>query len=136
MTNRDLAFFNTAKEMAKLSDYPRHKIGCVIVQRNRIISSGCNTNKTNPLQKRYNKVRFSVDTPHRCHAETKALLPLLRQKNLDFSHLKVYLYREHADGGLAMSRPCESCMKMLKDYGISHIYYTNEGSYCEEYLVE
>lgn len=136
MTNRDMAFFGAAKELAKLSDYPRHHIGCVCVQRNRIVSSGYNSNKTNPLQKRYNRIRFAAETPHRCHAETKALSPILKSKDIDFSHLKIYLYREHADSSLAMSRPCPSCMQMLRDAGIQHIYYTTENGYAQEYITE
>lgn len=137
MTNRDIVFFNAAKEMSKLSDYSPHKIGCVITHKNRIVSSGYNSRKSNPLQKRYNRIRFNTDsTPHSCHAETKALLPILKDKNIDRSRLRVYLFREHADGSLALSKPCPSCMKMLKDAGIKQIYFTDEGSYCEKYIVE
>lgn len=135
MTNKDMVFFNAAKEVSKLSDYPRHHIGCVFVLKNRIISSGYNSNKTSPLQRKYNQYRFSVDTPHKLHSETSALIPLLKMKDIDFAHIKVYLYREHANGTLALSKPCESCRKMLIDNGIKHIYYTIEGGYAEEYLV-
>lgn len=136
MTSKDIAFFNIAKETAKLSDYNKHQLGCIIVYKNRIVSSGFNSNKTNPLQKRYNKRRFSDDTMHKLHAETAALLPLMRNDTFDRSRLRVYLYREHRDGSLALSRPCASCQRMLKDYGIKHIFYTIEGGYNEEYLVE
>lgn len=133
---RDWAFFNAAKEIANLSDFRRIHIGCVVVSKNRIISSGCNTTKTNPLQKKYNAVRFTEDGNHGCHAETSALLPLLKEGSFDGAHSKIYLYREHADGSLALSRPCASCMKMLQDAGIRHIYYTTENGYAEEILRE
>lgn len=137
LMKRDLIFFNMAKEVSKLSTFPRHQIGCIITYKNRVISSGCNIQKTSPLQKRYNKIRFSCDSAkHYNHAETSALLPILKDKNIDRSRLRVYLFREHADGSLALSKPCPSCMKMLKDAGIKQIYFTDEGSYCEEYIVE
>lgn len=136
MTNRDIVFFNAAKEMSKLSDFNRVHIGCVITYKNRIISSGFNTKKSNPLQKKYNRIRFADDTFHQCHAETSALLPILKDKNINRSRLRIYLFREHADGSLALSKPCPSCMKMLKDAGIKQIYFTDEGSYCEKYIVE
>lgn len=132
MTNKDKIFFNMAKEISKLSSYARYHIGCIITYKNRVISSGVNSNKTNPLQKRYNKYRFPVDTSHKMHAETAALLPLLKQKDIDFAHLKVYLYREHADGSIAISRPCPSCMAMLKDNNIHNIFYTTDDGYCFE----
>lgn len=136
MTNRDMGFFKVAKEVADMSDFNRVHIGCVITQKNRIISSGYNTYKTNPLQRRYNRERFLCDTPHCCHAETRALLPILKNKEINFSHLKVYLYRQNANGELAPSRPCPSCMKMLKDTGIRRIYYTTENGFAEEYIME
>lgn len=136
LLKRDFAFFGAAKEMSKLSDYKKHKIGCVITYKNRIISSSSNSTKTNPLQQKYNKLRFEdVGTPHSVHAETAALLPLLKRDDIDWPHVHIYLFRQHANETLAISRPCASCMAMLKDFGIKHIYYTNEGSYCEEHLM-
>lgn len=133
MTNKDKVFFNAAKEISQLSDFKKYHIGCVIVDKNRVISSGFSCNKTNPIQKRYNSLRFSVDsTPHKLHAETKALLPLLKLRDADRSRWKVYLYREHANGTLAMSRPCPSCMALLKDSGIHRIFYTTDDGYAEE----
>lgn len=137
MTKKDYVFFNTAKEVSKMSDYHQHHLGCVIVDKNRIISSACNSNKTDPLQKYYNIFRFDTDsTLHSCHAETLALKPLLRNKDIDFSKLKIYLYREHANGELALSRPCASCMVMLKRAGIKTVYYTTEDGYAEENIAE
>lgn len=135
MTNRDRTFFNVAKELAQLSDYPRHKIGCAITLKNRVISTGYNSNKTNPLQRQYNRLRFSDDTPAKLHAETAALLPLLRNKDIDLSKVKVYLHRQHADGSLAPSRPCASCMKLLRDNGVKEIHYTTEAGYAEEIII-
>lgn len=135
LMKRDLIFFNIAKEMSKLSDYARHKIGCAIIYKGRVISSGHNSNKTNPLQRRYNRLRFSDDTPAKLHAETAALLPLLKNKDIDLSKVKVYLYRQHADGSLAMSRPCPSCMKLLSDNGIKEIRYTTENGYAVEEII-
>ena len=42
LSKRDKVFFNTAKEVAKFSDH-RCKLGCVVVDHHRIISSGFNS---------------------------------------------------------------------------------------------
>lgn len=137
MTKKDYVFFNAAKEVSKLSEFKQFHLGCVIVDKNRIISSACNSCKTDPLQKYYNIFRFDSESAnHTCHAETLALKPLLRNKDIDFSRLKVYIYREHANGELAMSRPCASCMVMLKRAGIKTVYYTTEDGYAEEHIAE
>ena len=53
-------YFDLAESVAKLSDYPRVKIGSVIVKNKDIISVGQNMLKTHPAQFRYNK-RLPVD---------------------------------------------------------------------------
>lgn len=134
ISKKDFVFYNAAKEIANLSDFKRIHIGCVITYKNRIISSGYNTNKTNPIQKKYNIFRFSCEGKHGCHAETMALLPLLKDKKMNHSKMNIYLYREDANGQLAMSRPCSSCLKMLQDNGFNHIFYTTNNGYAEEYM--
>ena len=134
LTNSQKSFFYIAKKVSELSTFHRKnvKIGCLIVSGHRIISSGYNSDKTNPIQKKYNRLRFSEETPHRLHAEISALLPLLNNKDIDFSKVKIFTYREKADHSLGKSRPCKSCMALIKDLGIKHIYYTTDDGYCHE----
>lgn len=132
MTRKQKSFFEAAEAVSKTSEFPRVHIGCVITNGNhRIISSGCNSTKSHPLQKKYNKERFEEDTQHSLHAEVDALLPLFKE-DIDFSKVELYTYRELADGTMAMSRPCPSCMKLIKDLGIRNIYYTTQDGYAHE----
>ena len=133
---KDERFFNIAKNISKLGNWKNGKcqIGCIVVDKHRIISSGFNQNKTSPIQMKYNKVRFKEDTPHTLHAEISALTPLINDQNIDFSKLKIYTYREKADHSLGKSRPCKSCMTLIKELGIKNIYYTTEDGYCHEYV--
>ena len=109
-------------------------IGAIAVYKGTIVATAWNTNKTSPLQARYNVYRFSADTPDKAHAEV-SLVQKLRWKfgdSLDWSKVTIYLYREYKDGKLAQSRPCPSCMTLLKELGIKKIYYTTEDGYAEE----
>lgn len=127
MTKRDLSFFNIAKEISLLSDI-NPKIGCVVVEGKRIVSSGCNSDKTRPLQKRMNIYRhFSNydESKHSGHAEINALSPLIG-KEIDWTKIKIYVYRELRDGTIALARPCVSCMKLIQKLGIKNIYYSND----------
>ena len=57
-----------------------------------------------------------------------AHLDELSEGRIDFSKVKLYIYRKRNDKPYGMSRPCPSCMAAIKDLGIKHIYYTtNEG---------
>ena len=134
LTRSQKSFFDIAKKLSELSTYHRKnvKIGCLVVLGHRIIGSGYNSDKTSPVQRKYNKLRFSEETPHRLHAEISALLPLLNNKDIDFSKVKIFTYREKADHSLGKSRPCKSCMALIKDLGIKHIYYTTDDGYCHE----
>lgn len=111
-------------------------IGAVAVYKGSIAAEAWNTDKTSPLQAKYNVYRFRADTPSKCHCETR-LIQRLRWKfgdSINWAQVHIYLYREHKDGSTAMARPCPSCMAMLKDFGVKYIYYTTEDGYAEEML--
>lgn len=129
------AYFEAARSVAQLSDFPRIKIGAVAVYRHRIISSGCNSIKTDTLQKKYNIYRFKEESRHCQHAELACLKPLMGRKDIDFKNVELYVYREYKNGDLAMSRPCPSCSALIRSLGIRYIYYTGDNSYINEELI-
>lgn len=134
MTKKQKSFFDAAKVVSTMSNFDRVHIGCVVTDgRHRIISSASNSNKTHPLQKQLNRERFNLDTIHSLHAETAALLPLMKE-NIDFSRVEIYTHRNVKDGSLAMARPCASCMRLIKELGIRKIWYTTPDGYACEYI--
>ena len=135
LTKKHRTYFKVAKEMSCLSDFPRVKIGCCAVYKHKIISSGYNSLKTNPVQKRFNSYRFSADTPATMHAELACLLPLINRSDIDFKDVSLYIYREHKSKELALARPCASCEALIKSLGIRHIYYTGNQSYINEEII-
>lgn len=136
MTRRRLAFFNAARAVSKLSDFPRVAVGSVAVYKHRIISSGCNSRKTDTLQKKYNIYRFVEDTPASIHSEIACLKPLIGRKDIDFRYVDLYVYRENKNGTPMLAHPCESCFNLIRDLGIRNIYYTNNGGYSHENILE
>jgi deoxycytidylate deaminase len=135
LTKSHRAYFKAAKAIAELSDFPKVKIGCCAVYKHKIISSGCNSTKTNPTQKRLNIYRFDADTPATVHAELSCLLPLINRRDIDFRDVSLYIYREYKSGELAMSKPCASCEALIRSLGIRYIYYTGNHSYINEELI-
>lgn len=134
MTRKQKSFFDAAKAVSESSEFPKVHIGCVVAYGNhRIISSGCNSTKTHPLQKQLNKERFEVDSVHSLHAEVSALLPLMKE-DIDFSKVEIYTHRNYANGKIAMARPCPSCLKLIKELGIRKIWYTTADGYACEYV--
>ena len=129
------AYFEAARAVARLSDFPRIQIGAVAVYKHHIISSGFNSIKTAPIQKKYNQYRFSEETPHMLHAECSCLKSLIERKDIDFKYVDLYIYRSTQNNELGLARPCPSCMKLISELGIRHIYYTNNGGFSHEEIL-
>jgi len=125
-------WFNVAKAVSKTSIYPRIKIGCCIVKKNKILSVGVNLLKSHPSQKKFNSFRgIDINKIHNnIHAEFDAVLKVSNKDSLFGAD--IYIYRESKDGRIRICRPCRACMMMLKFYGLKNVYYTTEDGYCRE----
>ena len=140
MTNKQKRFFNIAREVSLLSDFKRARIGAVVVEGNRVVSTGCNSTKTSPVQDKYNRYRHFDEGTYcipRVHAEIAALSPLINNNSINWSKIELYIYREHKDGKISCARPCEACGALIHDLGIKRIYYTDwDGSFVKEEVLK
>lgn len=132
MTNKQNHFFNIAREVSFLSDFKRTKVGAVVVEKNRIISTGHNMNKTSPIQLRYDIYREITDFngyKPKAHAEMAALKPLIKRDDIDWSKVSIYIYREWKNGVVSCAKPCAACEQLIRELGIRTIYYTDWNGY-------
>lgn len=133
MTDRTVQkFLSRAREASKLATYPRQKLGAVLVYGNKILASGFNTNKTNPMQQHYNKYRgfknFSVRNNGWVHAEGMVLLKT-RFLDIEWNKATIYIYRELKDGTPALAKPCAGCQIAMIERGIGTVVYTTPEGY-------
>lgn len=134
MTNKQKRYFSIADSVSRLSDHPKAKLGCIVINKGQIISSGYNSfTKTHPLQKRLDKRRFKEESTGKVHAETSALLPLINN-HIDLTKAEIYVSRKLKNGTIAMSKPCASCIALIKSCGIKVIHYTTADGYATETL--
>ena len=129
-----MRYFQKARQAAEISDYKRTHVGCVAVYQGNIIGIACNTNKTHPMQKYYNRYRYHPQTSYfypKLHAEINCISSI-RHLDINFSKVKLYVYRTRCDQEYGIARPCPSCMAAIKDLGIRHIYYTTNDGYVYE----
>lgn len=132
LTKSDYRYFDKARQTATISDFYKTHIGCVSVYQGNIIGIGCNCNKTHPIQKKYNKYRKpSENMLLKLHAEINCINSI-RHLNINFSKVKLYIYRIRKDQPFGLSRPCPSCMAAINDLGIKDIYYTTNDGYVHE----
>ena len=130
----DYKYFDKARLVASISDYHKIHIGCVAVYQGQVIGIGCNCNKTHPSQKYYNKYRISSETMlPKLHAEISCINQV-KHLNINFSKVKLYIYRIRKDQPFGLARPCPSCMAAIKDLGIKNIYYTTNEGFSYEHL--
>lgn len=138
----DIKFFEEARQEALKSDYSPFHLGCVVVYKGYVVSTGHNSCRTHPLQKHYNKYRnfrYGVKpAQHSIHAEIDALSHISYTTNLqlDYSKVKVYIYRVSFGhkSGHGLARPCSGCIQALRDKGIRHIYYSTDDGFAYERL--
>ena len=134
MCKTDYKHFNKAKQVALVSDYRKIHIGCIAVYQGKLVGIGCNCNKTHPTQKYYNKYRIQSDELlPKLHAEINCINQI-KHLDINFSKVKLYIYRIRKDQDYGISRPCPSCMAAIKDLGIKQIYYTTNDGYAYEKL--
>ena len=113
-------------------------IGCVAIYGGKVIGAGCNSYKTHPTQKKFDKYRdlhkgINVSKMHALHAEISCLTSI-KKENIDWSKVELYIYRKMSKQPFGMARPCPACMAMIKNKGIKKIFYTTNEGYCFEQL--
>lgn len=140
----DMRFFEAARKEAEKSSFPRFKVGTVVVYQGNIIAAGHNTEKSDTLQKQYNRYRhfnnWESHKPviHSAHAELKALksisYPVAQQ--LDWKKVRIYNWRISPghQSLRGLSRPCAGCLAYIKSLGIRQIYYSTDDGYAAERL--
>lgn len=120
--------FEIAKKAAMKSDF-RVQVGCAVYYKNKLIAIGASTNKTSPLQKKYNVFRKFDRNSGNCldkaHAEIIALSKI-KKKNINMSEVVFYVVRVCKSEMLSMARPCPACTMALMDAGVRKIFYTTE----------
>ena len=139
----DMRYFDMAKKVAEHSDFGPIKMGCVLVYQGKVISLGCNSRKTSPAQKRYNRYRQfnkgSKPIQHSNHAELAAIkaVPYTVAQTIDWKRVKMFIYRmaPGLPNGMGCAKPCPGCMALIKDMGIQDIYYSDTDGYCYQKIV-
>ena len=132
LKKRDLYYFKKAYEISCLSDFPRVHIGCIAVYKKDIIGIGYNSRKTSPIQSKYNTLGKRILLSNNgkpvnefLHAEI-ACLNMIRNMDIDFSKVRLYISRKNCWNELACCRPCSACEYAIKELGIKSVYYTDD----------
>lgn len=116
-------FERILRRLTKFSDHHQHKMACLIIDKNRVVSFGWNQDKTHPK---------STHPWRHIHAEVHAIIGNTFE---DLKGCTAIIYRENKMGEKSMARPCPTCLESLKMVGIKRIIYTAENRYIEEDII-
>jgi deoxycytidylate deaminase len=116
--------FALASNMCDFSEEPQ-RLGAVIFYKKRPVAVGWNTDKTNPMQKKYSIHRRFDPEIFKCplHAEMMACINL-RKTAYPPEDCTLFVARKYKKGGIALSKPCPACENAIRDLGIKTVYYT------------
>lgn len=91
-----------------------------LLRRNKVVSIGWNQkNKTHPLTLKYGHLYKTI------HSEVAVIrnFPHRSQHLPDFTLVNIRISRED---NVTISRPCVYCRRLIADFGITDVYYTDE----------
>lgn len=92
----------------------RFRLGATLVHKKEILTVKTNVGKTHPKLLAFSKYPF-------LHSESNAILSV----GLDnCENCVLYVLRILRNKELAMAKPCDSCMKLIKACGIRQVYFT------------
>ncbi len=108
-----IRYFELAKRVAKKSNHPTYKLGCILFKKKKIVGLGFNQIKTHTK---------SPDQWKMLHAEVHSVLGA---DPADMHGASAFVYMENKNGKVGKAKPCKNCQQLLESVGIKHIYYTN-----------
>ena len=133
LTKKEIHWFNQAREEMIKSTFSRIHIGCIIVKGNKVLGRGHNVEKSHPKQKYLNNKcrKFNTQNAY-IHSELSAVL---HAQTKDLEGATCYIYREDNNGNLSCCRPCPACEFILRQVGITTVYYTDKNRFVKEEYV-
>lgn len=109
-----------ATKAAKGSKFVRARVGAVIVRGNRVLATGCN-------RIGYSRLLPDRAFPESIHAEQQAILQLLKERRQhEMVGSTMYVSRVNNLGMARLSRPCDSCQRLIESVGIRKVIYTTD----------
>lgn len=119
---------NNLHVLLRDSDYtnmPRAKVAAAVVYKNKLVSVGLNSNKSDPFQKTFSLNDDSIFL----HAENLAIkraLRVLDENEMRKSSLFVCRIKFDHDFNIlrGLAKPCEGCQKAIQKYNIKQTIYS------------
>lgn len=115
LSKREKSFLSTARFLATKSK-SRHRHGAIVVRSGRVIGTGYNKDKNDPL---------SISPEHiKMHCSRHAEISAIRNANNNVRGAVLYVARVNRQGRDRNSKPCERCALVINELKIKKVIYT------------
>ena len=111
-----IGILKRAIQEAELSMYHPYRVGAVLFHGARILSSGHNEIRSNPIHIKYKKYAEAL------HAEQACLIGLNWNK---LRNCSILIVRLNISGNLSLAKPCSMCSQLISYVGLKYVYYSN-----------
>jgi cytidine deaminase len=103
-----------AIKVAHTGLHDQYRVGSVLINKGNVASVGANNHKTHPIS------GFKTT-----HSEIQAIIGV---RWSDISGPIIFVARININGKVGMAKPCLSCQKVLREYGVRKAYFTTAAS--------
>jgi deoxycytidylate deaminase len=115
LSRRETSFLAVAKYFAAKSQ-SRQRHGAIVVKSGRVLGTGYNKNKNNPMQ---------VSPEHiKTHCSRHAEVEAIRDAGFDVDGAILYVARVNRQGKTLNSKPCNYCQAVIESTQIKKVIYT------------
>ena len=119
MTNNQ-KMIHLAIDEAYKSRHKDFKHGAVLVKGKKIISTG------------YNQPSCNTHMYKSIHAEMQTIINAKKTRQSIDKYCVLYVVRVTNSGMLALSKPCDHCMSLIKKNNIRNIIFSNDSNYLQQ----
>lgn len=124
VSRKDLSFIRSAlRTAANSSGIERFRLGAVAVKSGRVLSFGSNSSRNKPSE-------WLPREAWSTHAEEACL----RRMPSGSEGATLYVARVGRSGKPLLSKPCDMCMEIAREYGVSRIVFTTGNTVESLYL--
>lgn len=117
LSRREEAFLSVARYFAARSK-SKKKHGAVIVKSGRVVGTGFNKDRNNPL--------FVSPEHIKPHSSRHAEFEAIKEAGRNASGAILYVARVNNQGKDRISKPCRLCEAQIKKYKIKKVIYTRD----------
>lgn len=115
LSRKETSFLAVAKYFAAKSQ-SRQKHGAIVVKSGRVLGTGYNKDKNNPMQ---------VSPEHiKTHCSRHAEVEAIRDAGFDVGGAILYVARVNRQGTALNSKPCKYCQAVIESTQIKKVIYT------------